>query len=80
MNQLDSADPAPLRSSQVLTIHCAARRLVVGFETEQRCQMFADGLALIVAEAKERLKPKARAAPAPASADDLDAASRVVRA
>ena len=31
-------------------------------------------------EAKERLKPKARAAPAPASADDLDAASRVVRA
>jgi hypothetical protein len=68
-------------SAQVLTIHCAARRLVVGFETEQRCQMFADGLALIVAEAKERLKPKAsRAAPAPASADDLDAASRVVRA
>ena len=66
--------------AQVLTIHCAARRLVVGFETEQRCQMFADGLALIVAEAKERLKPKARAAPAPASADDLDAASRVVRA
>ena len=70
--------------AQVLTIHCAARRLVVGFETEQRCQMFADGLALIVAEAKERLKKGpgrlTRAAPAPASADDLDAASRVVRA
>ena len=50
---------------------------VVGFETEQRCQMFADGLALLVAEANERQKP----AVAPTAADcDLDATARTVHA
>ena len=50
---------------------------VVGFETEQGCQMFADGLALLVAEANERQKPTV--APTTAdSGDDLDATARTV--
>ena len=44
--------------------------------------MFADGLALIVAEAKERLAPRAPSATQATTHDDTfsDAASRAVRA
>ena len=44
---------------RMITIHAPPRRLVMGFETEQRCRMFADGLSLVVAEAQGRAAPQA---------------------
>ena len=71
----------PLLSDVESPFSCPGR-LVIGFETDQRCQMFADGLALIVAEAKERLAPRAPSATQATAHDDTfsDAASRAVRA
>ena len=59
---------------RLFTITAPPRRLVVGFETEHRCRMFADGLALLVAEARDA----AGARPPPPPGDD--AAARTVRA
>ncbi|CAH0371878.1 unnamed protein product [Pelagomonas calceolata] len=47
---------------RMITIHAPPRRLVMGFETEQRCRMFADGLSLVVAEAQGRAAPQTRRA------------------
>lgn len=67
---------------RALTIRAPPKRLVVGFDTEQRCRMFADGLALLVAEAKAAAPPPPAAAAdvrLEAAADD-DATARTVKA
>jgi len=51
-------------AQRTITIYAPPRRLVIGFETEQRCRMFADGLSLVVAEAQDRAAPQARRADA----------------
>jgi len=54
------------------TVHCSHRTLVIGFDTEGRCEMFADGMALLVAEARARsqIRPGAYTAKSTLNDDD----------